>query len=301
MLIRAPNGRVIADVNAGDRMRIAFLVPSAASPDVESRRLHIERIAARAYASVRTILYLHRDDPAVVDALESFEGVYVYPSCGPMPVWIIDRLREAGRAVTVLGRDLTAHGIRSVEPLPARLHPAAAGLRRQPRSSRGRLLQRADDPPRDRAAHRTVELWRAVHRMGGRRLGEPISAYDVPLGHAYAQAGRLLDDNQFTASAVFCTTMPAAIGVMRAMRDRGIREGADKSVFVFNDEGMGRYMSPSLTSVELPSPDAYLALCMEWVKHTGEGWIGPLLMQPSDAPLIIGGSTGPCIANDAQK
>jgi hypothetical protein len=95
--------------------------------------------------------------------------------------------------------------------------------------------------------------------------------------------------------------MPAAIGAMRAMRDRGIRVGVDKSVCVCNDEGLGRFMSPSLTSVEMPSPDAYLAICMEWMRRSGDGWIGSLLMQPTEVSLFKGESTGRCSPNGTSQ
>ena len=32
------------------------------------------------------------------------------------------------------------------------------------------------------------------------------------------------------------------------------------------------------------------------MQRRGEGWIGPLLMQPSQVPLFVGESTGPCPA-----
>src|SRR5690606_37999957 len=136
-------------------------------------------------------------------------------------------------------------------------------------------------------------LWRAVHRMTGQLLGASIKPYEIPLAQAYEQAGQLLDAGRFTASAVLCTTAPAAIGLIRAMRDRKIQVGRDVSVCVVNDEGLCRYMSPSVTGIEMPDPAAYLTVCLEWMQRSGEGWIGSLLLQPTQVPLFFGESTGP--------
>src|SRR5205807_225087 len=97
-------------------------------------------------------------------------------------------------------------------------------------------------------------------------------------------------------TALCCTTAPAAIGAMRAMRDRRIEVGKDVSVGVINDEGLGRYLSPSLTSIEMPAPEPYLAVCLDWMRRAGAGWVGSLLLQPQQLPLYVGESTGPCLA-----
>lgn len=294
LLLRQPNGRVVANRSEPQQLRVVFLVPSLSSQDVEAWRLGLEKAAGQIGASVRTTLYLHWDDPVILDALDSFDGVFIHPSCEPIPPRIMVRLREAGRAVAVLGRDLSAAGIPSIDLFPPvfiqRLLDHLAGLGH--RSIDCFNIQTIDPV----IEHRIEQwnLWRAVHRMGGRLLGEPIKPYDVPLAQAYEQAGRLLDEKQLSATAVLCTTAPAAIGAVRAMRDRGIVVGCDLSVCVVNDEGLGRYMSPSLTSVEMPDPMSYLSVCMEWMQRRGEGWIGPLLMQPTQPPLFIGESTGPC-------
>jgi DNA-binding LacI/PurR family transcriptional regulator len=293
LLLRQTNGRVTANRTGPGQLRIAFLVPSLSSQDTEHWRLGVERVAGQLNASVRTMLYVHWDDPAIVDALDSFDGVFLQPSCEPIPNRIIARLRGAGRGVVILGRDLTALGIPSVDLFPPvfiqRLLDYLAELGH--RSVDCFNIQTVDPVIEQRIEQ--WNLWRAVHRMGGRLLGEPIQPYDSPLSQAYRQAGRLLDQKQFTGSAMLCTTTPAAIGAIRALRDRKIQVGVDVSVCAVNDEGLGRYLSPSLTSIEMPDPLSYLSVCMEWMQRSGEGWIGSLLMQPSQVPIFIGESTGP--------
>jgi hypothetical protein len=56
---------------------------------------------------------------------------------------------------------------------------------------------------------------------------------------------------------------------------------------------LGRYLVPSLTAIEMPDLVPQLTLCAQWMIRGGTGWIGPLLMQPSEAPLFVGESVGP--------
>lgn len=294
LLLRQPSGRVAANGTASGSLRLALLVPSLASQDVERWRLGLERVAHQFDASVRAILYLHWDDPAIIDALDSFDGVFVHPSCEEIPERIIDRFRGAGRGVVILGRDLSVEGLPSIDLFPPvfiqRLLDVLADLGH--RSVDCFNVQTVDPTIQQRIEQ--WNLWRAVHRFGGRLLGDSIQAYDIPLPQAYAQAGHLLAQGQFTSTAVLCTTLPAAVGLIRAMRDRKIAVGEDVSICVINDEGLGRYMSPSITGIEMPDPAAYLSVCFEWMQRRGEGWIGSLLMQPTQVPLFVGETTGPC-------
>ena len=136
--------------------------------------------------------------------------------------------------------------------------------------------------------------------MPGKLLGRPIAAYESPLAAAYAEMGRILDAGELTSTSLFCTTAPATIGAMRAMHDRGIRVGSDISVCVFNDEGLGRYMVPSVTCTTMPDPGPYLSVCMEWMHRRGQDWMGPLLMQPDRASLFKGESTGATLRADEE-
>jgi LacI family transcriptional regulator len=297
LLDRGPTGRIEAGRDETGRLRLAFLVPSLASQDVERWRLGIERAVAAANASVRTMLFIHWDDPAITEALDSsFDGLFLYPSCEIIPDRILRRLRTAGKSLVVLGRDLTALGLHSVDLFPPvfvqRLldHLAEAGHR---------TVDCFNVQTRDSVIDQRIEqwsLWRATHRIAGRLLGDAIRAYDVPMASAYAQAGQLLDDLKFSAKAVFCTTVPAAVGLIRAMRDRNMTVGVDLSVCVANDEGLARYLCPSLTAIEMPDPVPFLGACLERMASPEQGWMGSLLMQASQWALFVGESTGPLTA-----
>jgi DNA-binding transcriptional regulator YhcF (GntR family) len=90
LLYRQPNGRVaVSRDEALGWQTFSFLVPSTSSGNIERWRLAIETAASDAHAHVRTILYVHWDDPILLDAIENFDGTFLFPSGEEMPARII--------------------------------------------------------------------------------------------------------------------------------------------------------------------------------------------------------------------
>lgn len=295
LLFREANGRVSArPPRENGTMQIGLIVPSLASPDVETWRLALDGIAGSFGVTVRTIMYLHWDDPVLPQALQALDGAFLYLSAEAVPESVLARIRSAGRPVVVIGDDLTAHGLPSIRLFcPSFIHHLLDILAELGHATCHCFnIQTIDAAIECRIAQ--WNLWRAHRRIPGKLLGHPIAAYQSPLAAAYAEMGRIFDAGELNATSLLCTTAPAAIGAMRALQDRGIRVGSDISICVFNDEGLGRYLIPSLTSVTMPDLAPYISVCLEWMQRNGDGWIGPLLLQPDRVALFRGESTGPC-------
>jgi LacI family transcriptional regulator len=296
LLERQTNGRLAIGKDAINGLAtFAFLVPSTSSGNVERWRLAIEIAARDVGGCVRTILYVHWDDPVLLDAIENFDNVFLFPSGEQMPKRIITHLKEAGRSIVILEQDFTAYGIASACLFPAffthRLLDVLGSLGH--RSVDCFNIQTLDPVITDRIEQ--WNLWRATHCINGRLLGEPVqpyTPYEAQLKWAYDHMCEVLDKNVLKATAIFCTTAIAAIAVMRAMRERGIKVGEDISVCTTNDEGLARYLFPSLTCVEMPDPTPYIRMAIERMRSTDKEWISPLLIQPSQPELYIGESTG---------
>ena len=90
---------------------------------------------------------------------------------------------------------------------------------------------------------------RAFERCGlpfdVRRQCEPCR---YSMGDAYDAAGRLLDRNP-ELTAIFAMSDVMAIGVIRALRDRGRRVPGDISVVGYDGISMSRYCDPRLTTI----------------------------------------------------
>lgn len=75
------------------------------------------------------------------------------------------------------------------------------------------------------------------------------SPFDAAGGHMAAE--RLLDEDE-TPSAIFAVNDFAAIGAIGALRDRGLRAGADIAVVGFNDTPLAAELPVPLTTVRSP-------------------------------------------------
>jgi LacI family transcriptional regulator len=318
LLARADNGRVVVNTGrntqSGDptettislanpsdgasppeegtrRLQIAFLAPAFASAEIDRWRVAVDRAVSRIGSRLRIVHFHHWQDPIFIDAAESFDGIFLVPPAEPIPDAVARDLRGGRAKVVALDADLTPRGIRSIDLIPPasvqRLLDQLAGLGH-------RSIHCFNSQPVDSVVEQRIEqwsLWRAAQGASGKLLNDPDDSYGDPPRKAYESMSRRLAEGPFGATAVFCVTMPAALGAMRAMRERGIIVGKDVSVCAANDEGIAAYLYPSLTATQMPDPLPYLTIYLEWM--AGQSYCGPLLSRPTNVPLFIGESTGP--------
>lgn len=297
-LIRQPNGRVAVGLltqGNGSQLQLAFLAPTFNSPVIEQWRVALDAIVRKRGGVVRPILYMHWDDPIVQDALEAFDGVFLIPVPESLPAHVESRLKNAKRLV-VLDQDFSHMGIPSVRLFPPvfvqRLldHLDKLGHRRI-----DCLNLPPENPDADPVLQQRVEqwqVWKAAHGAEGQLISMPQSLHSDPFNTAYKTMKKQLDAGPFKATAIMCVTAPGAIGAMRALHEHGITPGREVSVCTINSESMGETLIPSLTALEPPSPTPYLMIGVDWIIEGGNAWSGPLLLQPSEVPLVIRESTG---------
>ena len=294
VLVRQPNGRLgIGRVSDGGErhLQIALLAPTFNSPVIERWQVAIDAVVGRMGGNVRPVLYMLWDDPVLQDSLNGFDGVFLVPIPERMPERVAERLRSAKRLV-VVDDDMSHLGIPSARLFPPvfvqRLldHLAALGHER---------IDCLNVHPLHPVIDQRIEqwnVWRMAHGIAGRLIHEPSRLHAAPFTAAYEVMKRQLDAGAFDATALMCVTAPAAMGAMRALHERGMRPGRDVAVCTIDSEGMGDVLIPSLTALESPNPEPYLAACLDWMASGGNKWIGPLLIQPADVPLNVRESTG---------
>jgi DNA-binding LacI/PurR family transcriptional regulator len=274
--------------------QIAFAVPAHGSPEFDRWRLAADRAAAIRGLRLRMVHYHHWDDPILTEAIETFDGLFLLPPAEPVPPNVVKTLRDGRAKVVALDADLTPHGIRSIDLIPPssiqRLldHLAEFGHRR---------IHCFNSQPIDSVIEQRIEqwsLWCAAQDAEGELLNEADTSYGDPVKKAYESMSVRLSRGPLNASGIICMTMPAALGVMRALYERGIQVGRAVSVCAANDEGMAAYLCPSLTATRMPDPQPYLSICLQWMAAGTQ--MGPLLSRPTDVPLFIGESTGPALA-----
>ncbi len=294
LLVRKPHGKI--EVNrdhesAGSKLRLAFLAPAYSSQVVETWRFALDRAADRYDADVRTVDFVHWDDPVIPQTLSGFDGVFLVPSSENIPATVLQRFNKANNLIA-LDVDLTAHGIPSVQLMPP-LFVSRVGDHLFELGHRH--IDCLNTQPHDTVVQQRIgqwQLWQRMKKVQGRLIDEPVEPFQNAALHARSVMAKILKKKDFSATAVVCITGIVALGAIRALHDAGYAIGKDVSVAAVDGSGMEGLYVPSHTVLKLPDPEPYLETCIEWLQRAEDSWVGPLLVQPASVELFVGESTG---------
>lgn len=289
------NGRLALCQNSSKNektMRIAFLAPAFPSNDIANWQLAIAKACERYNASVRPVYYVHWNDVIIQDALEGFDGIFLYPHLGANER-VIEMFRRAKSPLVVVDSDWSDYQIPSV----SKCIPECAYEMLDYLESLG---HRHIDCLNVNLLVPTIEsriqkwnLWKTVHRYNGELINEPVRPFEWGIERARIAVKNRIESGNLKATALFCTAEHAAIGAMSACAECGLEVGKDISICEMNDEGLAKYLNPTLTSFEITDSTAYLSVCLDWMKGGGKDWTGPLLVKPKQMHIFKGRSTGP--------
>jgi hypothetical protein len=296
LLVRQSNKRLAVnqkDYTTQKQLRIALLGFPYPNPYLEQWNLWLSQMAAEKHFFFRSVGYCHWDDTVILDTLEGFDGVFLFPISEEIPGYLIDQFHRIGRPLVIFGRDMTPFGIPTLRLTPPEMvqrlldHVGSLGHKH---------IHCLNTQPVDEVIRHRIEqwqLWMAAHGQGGRLIDEPVKSYSSAIEQSYQTAKRILAGGDSLATAIFCTTSEVAVGAMRAIQDQGLRVGKDISVCAAEDDaGRAPYLPVSLTCLQDRDPKPYLSVCVEWMLRGGKNWVGPMLVQPADAMVFAGESTG---------
>lgn len=271
------------------QIQAAFLFPAYPSTYLAHCRLAAAQAAERSGVALRPVQYVHWHDPVVRDSLAGADAAIVMADTEPMPDRVLEQLKAS--RVVMLDADLTAHRIPSITLFP---DDHIRSLLEHLWSLGHRRIACVNTQGHDAEIERRIGLWRSflADRGGeGALWSDPAPAYHDPTPRAHRLVGRLLSRGELDATALYCTTQPAALGALRACWDQGVAIGSEFSVCTVNNEPTGRYICPSLTGLEMPDMGPILSRCYEWFLHGPRQWPGELLLQPDRPTLLKGEST----------
>jgi len=290
-LKRQDNGRMEVAGPSDGRAKhtVGFVIPAGGSPDFVQWRYGVDGALEGHSVTVRQVSYAHWADAALQEALTGFDAMFLIPSAGKIPNWLTARINASECRVVVLDQDESAAGLPSVTLFP----PAAENKLFDHLYRLGhRRIDCVNGQAEDDVILGRISAWR--NYLAARELDGQLRSHSFykPIESGYQLIREALREGRPVGSAIFCTTGPAAIGVMRALHESGLEVGRDCSVCAVNSEGVGRYLLRSLTALESPPRALYLRRAVEWMLGDG-AWVGPLLTEPDDVPLFEGESTGP--------
>lgn len=115
---------------------------------------------------------------------------------------------------------------------------------------------------------------------------------DTPQGGRQATAALL--DSGFRPTAILCVNDFMAIGVLRELRERGLRVPEDVSVTGFDNITLSEFTVPALTTLDIPRWRIGRMSFEALVNHSGAARFAPdTVIEPE---LVLRGSTGPAPA-----
>jgi len=289
LLVRGANGRVMVNVNssASPCSQVVMLTPSFHSPNFERWHVLLARLAEHLQITVRQEFYTHWEEPIIMEALENFNGTFLLPSTEQIPPGILKRLSEASQPLVILNGDYSHVGIPSIRPFPSMFIQRLLDHLEAQGHTRICCLNVQPSDPEIEVRIGQWQIWMAAHRFSGELIDEPVGHFGETIPHAYEVVKRLLAEDRLNATAIFCTTVTAAMGAMRAMHEEGLRLGDDIALCTVDGEGFAAFQIPSLTALEWPNVLPLLSISLDWMVQGGGAWRGPLLMQPLEIPLVI--------------
>ena len=294
LLMRQPNGRLVVAADqhpAGRRRVLGFVKHSNPSHDHQLWSEAVHGALEGLNCTLRTVTFEHYGDSSIAAGISGFDGIFFLPPAAEIPAWLSSKMRDAECRVVVLDQDATAAKLPSVVMFPPQSERKLLDHLVELGHSRIDCL---NTQAIDRVIQARIDTWSGFIADKG-LAGQLYSLTEFrPMTSAYQLVANRLNEEKTFASALVCTTGPAAVGAMRAFYDAGFKLGRDISVCAVNDEGLGPYLIPSLTCLQTPPRSRYLAMAVRWM--LGEDWEGPLLIQPEDVPMFVGSSTGPALS-----
>jgi len=130
----------------------------------------------------------------------------------------------------------------------------------------------------------------AVERYEGQVEYSVAAGADSPDGGR--EAARHLLDARPGATAILCANDFMALGVLRALREAGLRVPEDVSVIGFDNIHLSEYAAPPLTTVNIPREQIGMTICSALLPETEEA-PAPTSVCVIGPELLIRDSTGP--------
>jgi DNA-binding LacI/PurR family transcriptional regulator len=253
LLVRQPNKRLMVNKQqlGTNKLQIALLAPAYPTPYIEQWHLWLEELSVERNLFVRMIGYSHWDDTVITDTLEGFDGIFCLSAAEEIPEDVISQFKEFARPVVILGQDYSRQGIPSLRltspEMVQQLLDYVGSLNHQ-------RIDCFNTQPMEETIHHRIEqwqLWLAANNREGRLINDPVKPFKSPMRYAYEKMKEMLSEGSYDATAIFCVTTAAAMGVMRAFQDEGYKVGQDISICSAEDGAdVAPFLNPSLTCLK---------------------------------------------------
>lgn len=287
---RQSNGRfaVAQPSREEKRLNIAFLTGH------DSYRLwenSTREVAQELGIGYRQISYSHKDDPVIADVINGdFDLVFIIHPIHESR-FVEQLIVRNHRKVVTLFEDMTDCGVRCLDgPPPVEVRRLVDYLY----EFGHRKFASYTLFPCGNSATQKIAVWNdAVESLGLHSesfLADEVQSSLYPARPAYDGANWLESSNRPTA--VFCSSVDIAIGVIRRCNDLGITVGRELSVCSFGKPELASMYIPSITVIDRPSPKPEIEAILREAQLKDSERSERLMYRSGMGKVIYGESTG---------
>jgi DNA-binding LacI/PurR family transcriptional regulator len=262
VLIRQKTGRLSIHRSAAStkrKLNVVYIRP--AMDDFSIWDYSLRQTAEELNCGYRTISYTHEDDPLITESLKGdFDLIFLW--IHHIDNLFIEKLKKNSDRIVIMFHDLTEHGIRCVDGLPPE---TVSSLIEHLYKLGHRRIDCFNSQPISPTVEKRIELWRtSLEKFGcrGELHNHPVHL-SFPTVQAYEKMNEVLESGHFQATAIFCTAMEGAQGIIRSCHEHRVHVPGDISVCSFGNPEKAMLSIPSITIVDRPDPKPELRAIFE--------------------------------------
>jgi len=249
-MARATNGRLVipGDPAEAPRLKVAFIHPG---DNCENKWYRAISGGAKRYGcSYRDIPFLFSDDQVIFDALDGDFDLIFFQIMPISPILLGKLIRHRDRVVSLF-TDLTEYGIRRFDGLTCdAVGPLIAHLHERGCRSIDYFDTASTPHPRQAVWEKTLRKL----KCRGNAYRHPVFPPKPCSTHTREILSGLIREGRLDGTdALFCNSMPAARGAIRALADHGIRVPEDMALASFGGPEDAQLNTPSITIVNTPN------------------------------------------------
>ncbi len=212
------------------------------------------RLLSRAFEArgirLRMVPYQHWDAPLIREAILACDEIYILPDSETPPAAVMTLLEKHRERITILEYDWTDRGFHCIIPYPAR--DCLRLLMRHLKAQGYTRVDVVNVQPHDTVVAARIQAWDDERRrlgLHGELHDLPVASGGSPYEHASVHVPDLLSSRLRRGHAFVGITLPAAIGVLHALRRTRLKLGRDVGVCSVAGEALAKFLDPTITCV----------------------------------------------------
>lgn len=286
IITRQPGSRAVPNErNKSVLPSLAFLTPACSSESITRWRYDVEHVVSSMNLRIRPVEYVHEDDPSIRETLEEYAGVFVVPT-SKLPNQMLSWANCKAK-VMCISADLSHLNIPSIWDFP----PQGADMVLEHMYEQGcRNVICLNVQPMDtviKAWINSYECWVQRHDLVNHMMNTPQALLSEG---AYSEIRKVFEASPDKYDGVYATTLPAALGAIRAAHDCGYIIGKEMAIATIDGGVFYKQYLPDITCVDKPDLKSVIQRAVEWMVGKSRKTI-PQVLVPDEIKLHLGEST----------